>query len=78
MPFLFLPDFFSKKDTGSLNGHRSSSAEKLCGLEEAPPGRVTSLQSSEPKKVALGLTCLGTGDGRQNLAMGRWFWKTVG
>lgn len=78
MPFLFLPDFFSKKDTRSLNGHRSSSAEKLCGLEEAAPGRVTSLQSSEPKKVVLGLTCLGTGDGHQNLAMECWFWKTIG
>lgn len=63
MPFLFLPDFLSKKDTRSLNGHRSSSAKKLCGLEEAAPGRVTSLQSPKPKKVALGLTCLSFGDG---------------
>lgn len=63
MPFLFLPDVFSKKDTRSLNGHRRSSAEKLCGLEEAALERVTSLQFPEPKKVALGLTCLSTGDG---------------
>ena len=40
MPFLFLPDSFSKADTRSVRGHRGSCcpAEKLSGLEEVGPG----------------------------------------